>query len=167
MKRKILALDQALQLSGWSLFDGRDLVTSGTFSVKTTLPIEQRLNCIMRHISELYNEYEFDALVFEDIQLQCGNVTTYQRLSYVQAAIMIWCYTNDVKYKVLAPSHWRKILKDKCGISFGRKREEQKQNAIDFVKDKFDIDVSTDEADAICIGFAAQLERVEVNESAF
>ena len=167
MNKKMLALDQALGVSGWSIFENRQLVAGGKFTIKPTLPIEQRLNEFMQHISELHNQYQFTSIAFEDIQLQCGKVSTYQKLAYVQAALMIWCYNNNVKYKILAPSHWRKILKDKCGVSFGRKREEQKQNAINFVKDKFDLEVTTDEADSICIGFAAQLERVEVQESAF
>lgn len=159
MKKKILALDQAMQKTGWAVFQGKSLIASGTFSIKPTLPIDQRLTSIMQHLSELYNEYEFSKVVYEDIQLQCGNVTTYQRLAYVQAAILIWCYSNDVRNECLAPSHWRKVLKDNFGVAFGKKREDQKQAAIDFVKQQFKIEVNTDEADGICIGFASQVER--------
>jgi hypothetical protein len=45
----------------------------------------------------------------------------------------------------IPPSVWRST----CEIK-GRKREEQKKNAQLFVKNKFNIDVDEDIADAIC-----------------
>ena len=55
-----------------------------------------------------------------------------------------------VDYDIVAPSHWRSVL----GGSWGRKRDEQKQHAIEYVKDVLDKDVSSDEADALCIGLS-------------
>ena len=52
----------------------------------------------------------------------------------------------------------RSILKDKFHLSFGRKRTEQKQVAQEFVQNKFNITVTEDEADSICLGLAAVLE---------
>ena len=62
-------------------------------------------------------------------------------------------------HTVLAPSHWRSILKSQFGIGFGRSRAEQKKSARGFVKDHYNIDVSEDEADAICIGIAGIIEK--------
>ena len=62
-------------------------------------------------------------------------------------------------HTVLAPSHWRSILKSPFGIGFGRSRAEQKKSARGFVKDHYNIDVSEDEADAICIGIAGIIEK--------
>jgi len=62
----------------------------------------------------------------------------------------------------MAPSHWRSIL----DYSFGRKREEQKKAAMNLVKEKCGLSVSSDEADAICIGLA-YLQETSKNKSAF
>lgn len=157
---KLLALDQSSKVSGYAIFEDGKLTHEGWFSVGSTLPIEQRLNKFIAKLNELYNNHEFDKVIFEDIQLQAGNVKTFKTLSYIQAAIIIWCYNNDIKYSVSAPSHWRSIIKDTCGVSFGRKRAEQKQAAMDFVKEKFKLDNPTeDTCDAICIGYSSLLEK--------
>lgn len=96
-------------------------------------------------------------MYFEDVFKQ-PNLQTYYKLSLVHSAIMLWCYFNDIKFTILAPSHWRKILKEKYKISFGKARQEQKQKAIELVQEQCGQSVSSDEADAICIGIAGMLE---------
>lgn len=157
---RILALDQSSRVSGWSIYDNDKLIDFGHFSIPSFLPVERKMNELMRQLCELHNKFEFAAIAFEDIQLQAGNVKTFKILSYMQAAIIIWCYDNDMSYKILAPSHWRSILKDNFHLSFGRKRTEQKQVAQEFVQNKFNITVTEDEADSICLGLAAVLENI-------
>lgn len=151
---KILALDQALKTTGYAIFDNKKPIEWGIFSIPANLSMEKRLLEIIQYINELYSIHEFSRLFLEDIQLQAGNVITYKHLAYVQATILLWCSFNNIEYQILAPSHWRKIL----GGNFGRKREEQKKHAIELIKDWYDIDVSSDEADAICIARAALQE---------
>lgn len=160
-----LSLDQSLRTTGWAIFENKNLKQYGHFTIPSHHPIEQRLNEFMRKLNDLYREYEFDELMFEDIQNQNNN-ETYKKLAYVQATIIIWCYNNNIKFHILSPSHWRSILKERCGISFGRKREEQKQKAIELVQQFFSRMVTSDEADAICLGYAGICEKTN-NSSAF
>lgn len=160
-----LALDQALKVTGYAVYNGEQLYRYGSFSISGTKPIEQRLNLFIQELNNLYREYEFKELFFEDIQNQNNN-ETYKKLAYVQATIMIWCYNNNIKFHILSPSHWRKILKEKYKINFGRKREEQKEAAIAFVKQQYNKEVSSDEADAIALGCAAIIDKKQ-NQSAF
>lgn len=156
-----LSLDQAMRTTGYSIFEDKRLVAYGSFTISGSKPIEQRLNDFFQNLNTLYRQFEFDEVFFEDIQNQNNN-ETYKKLAYVQATIMIWCYNNDIRFHILSPSHWRKILKDECGVSFGRKREEQKEAAIKFIKQTFDKDVTSDEADSIALGYAALLEKDDV-----
>lgn len=160
MSKVIIAIDQALKVSGWCVYKDVEIVEFGKFSISPTLPIEERLHAILSHLDSLQEQYEFSALIFEDIQQQ-NNAETFKKLAYVQAAILIWCYDRCIKFHILSPSHWRSVLKDKCGISFGRKRTEQKEAAINFVKQQFPQikDITSDEADAVCIGYAYLLEK--------
>lgn len=160
-----LSLDQAMRTTGWAIFEDDELKKYGSFTIPNHHPIEQRLNELMRELNNLYREYEFDELFFEDIQNQNNN-ETYKKLAYVQATIIIWCYNNNIKFHILSPSHWRSVLKERCGISFGRKREEQKQKAIEFVQQFFSKMVISDEADAIALGYAGICEKNRA-ESAF
>lgn len=163
---KILALDQSLNTTGWAIFDSDELLTYGTFTIPSFKPIEERLHSIWKNINELYAIHEFDFLVFENIQQQHGNVETFKKLAYVQAALLLWCYNSDMKYKILGPSEWRKILSDKYKIKFGRARAEQKENCIKIIESIYKERCSEDEADAIALGTAAIIDMNKV-KSAF
>lgn len=163
---RLLALDQASRVTGVAIFDDDKLVKYGTFEIKSNQELGKRLTQFLENLDKLYAAYHFDAVAYEDIQLQMGNVETYKRLAYIQAMILFWCEKHEKNLYCLSPSHWRKILKDKYGMSWGRKRAEQKQTAIDFIQEHYEKEVDSDTADAICIGCAANIE-INKNESAF
>lgn len=154
----LLALDQASRVTGWALFEGDKLKAEGKFSLSPSLAIGDRLAEFYNNLSKLFGNHIFDELAFEDIQLQAGNVKTYKMLAMIQAMAILWCTMHGIKYYILSPSHWRKTLKEQYDIEWGRKRDEQKQSAIDFIRKKYNLDVSSDEADAICLGTAHVLE---------
>lgn len=163
---RLLALDQASRVTGVAIFDDDKLLKYGTFEIKSNQELGKRLTQFLENLDKLYAAYHFDAIVYEDIQLQMGNVETYKKLAYVQAMILFWCEKHEKNLYCLSPSHWRKILKDKYGMSWGRKRAEQKQTAIDFIQEHYKKEVDSDTADAICIGCAANIE-INKTESAF
>lgn len=163
---RLLALDQASRVTGVAIFDDDKLVKYGTFEIKSNQELGKRLTQFLENLDKLYAAYHFDAVAYEDIQLQMGNVETYKRLAYIQAMILFWCEKHEKNLYCLSPSHWRKILKDKYGMSWGRKRAEQKQTAIDFIQEHYEKEVDSDTADAICIGCAANIE-INKNKSAF
>lgn len=158
----VISLDQAMKTTGWCVFENKKIVDCGTFKVIEKADIGQRLVEFMSKISDLYNKYHFDHLVFEDIQQQHGDVSTYKKLAYVQSAIYIWCYEHNINCTVYAPSSWRKIT----GGNYGKKRDEQKKVAIDNVLKWYNIEVDSDTADAICIG-KAFFEEDKNKKSAF
>lgn len=94
-----------------------------------------------------------DLVVIEDVALQRSAKTVIQ-LAQLQGAIIGACDIFNIPYEILKPSEWRKML----GFKQGRmKREELKQQAIDYVAEHYGEMVSSDEADAMCIAKAAQL----------
>ena len=161
---RLLALDQASRVTGVAIFDDDKLVKYGTFEIKSNQELGKRLTQFLENLDKLYAAYHFDAVAYEDIQLQMGNVETYKKLAYIQAMILFWCEKHEKNLYCLSPSHWRKILKDKYGMSWGRKRVEQKQTAIDFIQEHYEKEVDSDTA--ICIGCAANIE-INKNKSAF
>lgn len=163
---RLLALDQSLNTTGVAVFDNDKILNCGAFTIHSNQELGKRLTEFLYELDDLYETYHFDAIVYEDIQLQMGNVETYKKLAYVQAMILFWCEKHEKNLYCLSPSHWRKILKDKYGMSWGRKRAEQKQTAIDFIKEHYKKEVDSDTADAICIGCAANIE-INKTESAF
>lgn len=150
-------------MTGWAMFEDGELMDYGKIDIKPTRALPTRLADLRIAIRELAYRYgKVDLLLFEDIQLQRGNVTTYKVLAYVQAALIMLCQEEGIEYKILSPSHWRKVL----GGTWGRKREEQKQHAIEYVRQVCGIDVESDVADAICIGLAG-IKEMELEKSGF
>lgn len=163
--KNLLSLDQSLNTTGFAYFENGKIKDCGLFKINNKMPMPQRLGTFYKELSKMSARYDFDTIAFEGIQNQNNN-STFQKLAYVQAAVMLWVYFNDVNIKEYLPSHWRKILSDKYHFRFGRKRAEQKRNAQKLVDDKMHIQVEEDVADAICIGWAAIADQ-EPEESAF
>lgn len=79
------------------------------------------------------------------------NSHTNKVLMWLQAAIVIAAYEINPKIKCsfVGASEWRAALSIQQGR--GVKRETLKPRDIQYVKDKYNIKVNDDEADAICI----------------
>ena len=155
---KILAFDQALIKTGVCTLDG-DTVYHSLIDLSKMKDIGER-NIQMRQMiqSRIKNNHP-DLVVIEDVALQASAKTVIQ-LAQLQGAIVGACDIFNVPYEIIKPSEWRKIL----GFKQGRvKRAELKQQAIDYVKTYYGEDVSSDEADAMCIATAARL-RLENNK---
>ena len=157
----ILALDQSTRISGWSVFKDKELKDFGHWT-ETSNQIGKRILNISNHIKDLINKYDPDLVVFENIQLQNRNVgvDTFQKLAWVQGAIISVLEEWDVKYKIIYASEWRKS----CDFLKGndKHRNEQKKIAQQWVKDTYNLKCTQDEADAICIGVHATLQNEEV-----
>jgi Holliday junction resolvasome RuvABC endonuclease subunit len=144
---KILCLDQATKISGYSLFDNKKLITYGILQAneKEKNPIE-RMKQMNDKLAKLIDEIKPEFVVFEDTQFQ-NNYGTFQQLSQMQGILMNLLFERDIGFTIIQPSAW----KSAAGVK-GRKRIEQKSSAIQIVKNEFKIEPSEDEADAILIG---------------
>lgn len=116
------------------------------------MPADARIHKMSEMINEKIDEVNPNIIVLEDTQQQAGNIQIVKILSRLQGVIMGMCYGKHINYKIMAPSTWRSMLEFKQGK--GVKRTELKAQSIEYVKDKFDIKVTDDESDAICIGLA-------------
>lgn len=145
----VLSLDQALATTGWCVWLDNSPIAYGTIQTKKSVSIEKRLGEIWQHLLDLKYEYDFNFIVLEDVQQQ-ASPKTYSVLSMVKATVLLFCYFNDIKYKEYPASTWRRIN----GGGYGKKREEQKQCAINNVKKWYNVEVESDIADAINIGRA-------------
>lgn len=154
--RRTLALDQASRVTGWAVYDNKNLIAKGHFSISANKTIGQRLDSFCFKLMDLIEKYHVEKVYYEGIQYQ-NNIETYKKLAMIQAMVIYTCY-NEVDCMELTPSHWRSIIKDKHGIKFGRSRAEQKSAAQKFVKEFFNSEATEDEADAICLGYAGVLE---------
>lgn len=151
--QRVLALDQATQISGWSLWDDDQLIKYGAFKTTPKDTVDRLVQ--MRHwLLNLIANYQPDVIVFEDIQLQEHQgaqkdmgVTTYKALAELLGVLRVTSKEAKIDSKVISSNTWRKDV----GVK-GRSRADRKRSAQQLVKEWYDINVTEDEADAICLG---------------
>lgn len=142
---RVIAFDQATEKFGLSVFDNGELVYYNLLVFSGTLI--NRLVKIKKTVEVIINNWQPDFIVMEDIQQQHGAVTTYKILAMLLGILEVLCSENDIQYEVVSPNVWRKFA-GTCG----KTRTEEKKLSVAVVKDKYNIAVTDDVAEAILIG---------------
>lgn len=148
---RVCGIDGSTNKTGVSLF------VDGEYSGHMLIDLHKikdsniRVPKMMKEIKGVLDYYQPDIIVMEECLLKT-NIATVKLLSYLAGAIILWAADNEVEFRFQLPSEWRKRVK----IVQGPKtpRDKLKQEAIDMVKEKFGIDVTDDEAEAILIGYS-------------
>lgn len=158
MSKILIALDESTACTGYAVFDDSELIEHGTFSFKSKDVLE-RVSLIMEEIENLIDTYKPDNMIIEDVQITM-NAATAKSLLGLQFMIEVYAHRNNIFCETYRTTRWRKIL----GLSNSRAldRKAKKQETIDYVKDKYGIEIlKDDESDAIAIGTAYLLEKEE------
>lgn len=148
-KIRFIAIDQASAVSGCAIFEDDKLVKYNIIELKKDTP--NRMSEMIKRIHNQIIENNVDHVVFEDVSLQT-NVSTLILLAQIQGAIINTCVMNNISYSVYKSTSWRKILSFKQNRNI--KRPELKQQAKDYVFNKYSLKLKEDICDAICIGEA-------------
>lgn len=147
---KILALDQSTRITGYAIFNPvGDLLTWGKLSL-TEDDLGQRLYKFRNWLKQIIEKEEIDYVIFEDIQLQnnvINNVKTFKSLAEVIGIINELLFEMDIDCAAVLASTWKSTLKIR-----GKDRAAQKKSAQEYVINTYNLKVTQDEADAICIG---------------
>lgn len=150
---KILGLDTSTKSTGYAVLDNEKLISCGTIKTPKKADLLDKIIYIEEHIKQIIKAKEVDFIVIEDLAVTRSASTTK-----ALAGLLYHLLTEFRKRELLVvqarPSTWRSV----CGIK-GKCRKELKENAIQHVKDVYNIDVNDDEADSICIAeFGNSLE---------
>lgn len=148
---KIVGIDMSSQKTGICLMSNGEYTSHVLIDLHKIKDTDERIRKMMKSIKAQLNEYQPDIIVMEEC-LMTNNIKTVKVLSYIAGVIMSWADENNVAFKFQLPSAWRK----RVGIIQGpkTKRETLKLEAIDMVKEKFKIEVTDDEAEAILIAYS-------------
>ena len=108
---------------------------------------EDRMKSMCTALLKQLNEYNPDIVYIED-SWNAANVEVTKLLTRIMGVTYAWCLSKKREWHSILPSQWRKH----CGIlQSKKKRQELKQASIDYVKEKYDIDVNDDVADSIAL----------------
>lgn len=158
--QRVLALDQATKITGYSIFDNKKLIHYGTF--ETCLEDEiARDSAIKTWLLSTLDNWKPDIVGIEGIQYEEKfGVTTFETLARLQGILLETLYWEKIPYKICPTNTWRAH----CGVK-GKTRPDKKRSMQTIVKKEYDISVSDDEADAIGIGkymAETQVKKVQI-----
>lgn len=149
---RILSFDQSTRVSGWSLFEDGCYVNSGVIDLHKIKDTEERSKQMAVEICRVIESNKPDCVVIEEVQQQ-SNVSTVIKLARIQGVAIGFCAAHNIELYILTPSKWRSVLSYKQGPKV--KREQLKQQSLDFVRKNFGLELIEDEAEAVCINEAA------------
>lgn len=113
--------------------------------------MESRFKSMSKAIWKFLDTYKPDILYIEETY-SAKNAQTTKILTRLQGVVYSWCMNNDCEFNTILPSKWRKYLN--FIQSSGIKREQLKEQSIKYVLEHYNLNVTDDEADAICIADA-------------
>ena len=150
---RILALDAATNVTGYSIYDNGALVAFGTYKADDKKEVTARINEMKHWVEKMIDTISPDFIGIEHVQLQGYNgnnfqVELYRKLANLQGVLLDLCFEKDIYCDLVYATQWRKY----CGVGEGTGRENKKKQAQDKVKLWYGQDCTQDEADAICIG---------------
>ena len=110
---KILAIDQASKISGWSVFENGELIEYG----KVTFNDDDfilRVSKLRSWLNEFIDDNSIEKVILEDIQLQIDkesqqvvygegnivNVQTFKKLAGLQAVLYELCLSKDIPVEI-------------------------------------------------------------------
>lgn len=148
---KLLALDQSSHVTGYTILDNGKIISVNHFNCIGD-DLGDRLEQLRKQIINLINKYDIEEVVFEDIQLQDVNgsrdrgVKTFKILAEVFGVIHELLTEIKMPYTAIQPIKWKAHF----NIA-GKGRIQEKQMAQAYIKKKYDINCTEDEADSLCI----------------
>lgn len=150
---KIVSMDQSTRCSGYAVFENNRYIESGVIDMnKSKLETDKRSFEMAKELWKIIRKYKPEVLFLEDVQQQ-SSAKTMIVLARLAGMILGYAEAHDVEVHVIPSSQWRSMLGFKLGA--GVKRQELKQQSIDYVKETYGIEVPEDEAEAIALGAGA------------
>ena len=147
---KILALDQASRISGWSIFEDNELISYGKIDLSNEPDIGEKLHKLRQSVKQMIQKEKIDKVILEDIYMdgqRVNNVQTFKVLAEVFGVLYELCIDMNIPVEAVLAGTWKSTL----GIK-GKTRPEQKRAAQAWVLENYGIKATQDEVDAICIG---------------
>lgn len=151
---RLCSCDQSTNRSGVAILEDGVPVFYTVIDHSKEKDVPTRIKNMFLDLVKVIDQNNIDSLVVEAVQFQ-NNLKAMEMLSQLQGMCIATALLRDIPISSPMPVEWRKVLGFQQGA--GVKRPELKAQAIKYVKENFGLDVSEDEAEAICIGRAEYL----------
>ena len=154
----IIGFDLSTKSSGVSVYKDGKLIYYECVTAASS-DLFARIQKIVDKIQSILDQFQPSYAALEDpLPAVVGNnMQTYKALTYLQGYICMLLRKRKIKFDLLVSSSWRA----KVGLKVGRgiKRQALKKQAIDKVKEMYNINVNDDVAESILIAYSKVLEK--------
>lgn len=163
---RILSLDASTSSSGWSIFDGKKLISYGCIK-SNKKEWRHRIADMVDEIDKIIKQDgEIERIYVEDVPLMSANPQTLKMLCCLQGALLGVAIGNKIYIEFLMPSAWRKPCGLFDGTKSGTTRAEMKRKSIELANKTFGLNLiykaptskfnQDDESDSINLGASVQ-----------
>lgn len=141
----ILAIDSSTTATGYCIRDKDKIVKYGVIKPNKTLSTNQRIIYIENELKALWQKYKPIYIIIEEMNV-CRNMQTMRKLIGLIEHLDIEFTKLEALVIRVTPSQYRK------GKIIGRRREEIKQQVMNYVNKKYKLNIDDDNiADAILL----------------
>ena len=157
----ICGIDSSTSSTGWGVIDTKfndnlRLIDYGAIKPNKKLETIDRIIYISRELRRILQDFKPELIVIEEMNVT-RNMKSVRTLAGLITEIEVMLRNRQALYVKMTPSEWRK----KVGIKCKNDREMLKKASVDYVFEKYNENVSDDEADAICIAEAGSKVEIE------
>ena len=157
----ICGIDSSTSSTGWGVIDTKfndnlRLIDYGDIKPNKKLETIDRIIYISRELRRILQDFKPELIVIEEMNVT-RNMRSVRTLAGLITEIEVMLRKKEALYVKMTPSEWRK----KIGIKCKNNREILKKASVDYVFEKYNENVSDDEADAICIAEAGSKVEIE------
>ena len=147
----LTSIDGSTQKTALTLYVDGEYKTHKLLNFSKNKVMESRFSDMSKAIWDVLDEYKPNILYIEETY-SARNAQTTKILTRLQGVVYAWCMNNDCEFNVILAKQWRKYLD--FNQSNKVKREQLKEQSIKYVLENYNLKVTDDEADAICIADA-------------
>jgi Holliday junction resolvasome RuvABC endonuclease subunit len=160
---RIIGIDASSNKTGIAVFQDGEYIEHTLIDLHKMKDPDIRIPKMMVEICKYIKKHGADKIIMEKSMMK-NNIDTVQKLSQIAGAVMLYAATKGMEFQFAYPSEWRK----KIGLQQSTQitREVLKEEAIQAVKQAYNMEVTDDEAESILIarsGFDLQKIDVEVD----
>lgn len=139
----LIAFDQSTTATGWAVMEMSSAKIVGYGVIRPTGVTNERIRITIKKCMTLCKKFDVAFVYIEGIQVQ-RNPKVYEILAKLEGTLEICLEEKGYFVNIVKAAEWRK----RVGIK-NRKRAEVKAEAIEMVKDLYELEPTEDECEAI------------------
>ena len=152
METRLVTIDGSTQKSGIAYFCNGKYVEHVLLDFSKEKNMENRFGSMSKEIWKILDKYRPNIVYIEETYM-ANNPQTSKILTRLQGVVYAWCLNHGCEFNTIRPTQWRKLLNFQQGKNV--KREQLKMQSLQYILENYGLEVTDDEADAICIADAA------------